>query len=189
MGLVTANTVGLSGIVAPKPNVQMFQTAGSTTWTKPPGCTRVYIEVIGGGGGGSGGNAESGASASGGGGGGGAMARGVYSAESLPASLTVVVAAVANGGSGAASATNAGAAGSAGNYSEVTGSGFILKAWGGGAGGAPTVANSSGAGGGGGGTGAAGAAGANGMGAGGIGGGSMAFGNLLPMPMAIAPST
>ena len=49
MGLVTANTVGLSGLVAPKPDVQIFTTSG--TWTKPPGCSRVYMELVGGGGG------------------------------------------------------------------------------------------------------------------------------------------
>ena len=69
MGLVTANTVGLSGLVAPKPDVQMFQTAGSTTWTKPPGCTRVYIEVISGGGGGGSGSNKSGQGRAGGAGG------------------------------------------------------------------------------------------------------------------------
>ena len=60
MGLIVANTVGLSGLVAPKPDVQIFS-ATSGTWTKPPGCTRVYIEVIsaGGGGGGVGGSQSS----------------------------------------------------------------------------------------------------------------------------------
>ena len=84
MGLVTANTVGLSGLVAPKPNVQVFTTT-SSTWTKPAGCTRVYIEVIGAGAGGGGGHAN----ASGAGGGGGAMARGIYDADALPATVTV----------------------------------------------------------------------------------------------------
>ena len=36
MGLVTANTVGLSGLVAPKPNVQIFKTAGTTIFFKGP---------------------------------------------------------------------------------------------------------------------------------------------------------
>ena len=52
MGLVVANSVGLSGLVAPKTNVQIFTSTG--TWTKPAGCTRVYMEVIGGGGSGGG---------------------------------------------------------------------------------------------------------------------------------------
>ena len=124
MGLVTANTVGLSGLVAPKPNVQMFQSAGSTTWTKPPGYTRVYIEVIGGGASAGGGGNKDGAA----GGGGGSMVRGVYDANALPSTLTVVVAAGVSGGGGAGSTEN----GTAGNYSEGTGSGFTLKAWGGG---------------------------------------------------------
>jgi hypothetical protein len=53
MGLVTANAVGMSGIVAQPPNVQIF-TGTSGTWYRPAGCTRVYVEVISAGGGGGG---------------------------------------------------------------------------------------------------------------------------------------
>ena len=73
MGLVTANTVGLSGIVAPKPDVQIFTTSG--TWTKPPGCSRVYMEIVGGGGGGGAGSRNAGNDSGAGGGGGGAFVR------------------------------------------------------------------------------------------------------------------
>ena len=71
MGLVTANNLGLSGLIASPPDVQTFTSAGSTTWTKPTGCTRVYIEVIGGGGGGGGGSAGLGLDNAAGAGGGG----------------------------------------------------------------------------------------------------------------------
>ena len=126
MGLVTANTVGLSGLVAPKPNVQIFDVDndGSNAWVKPAGCTRVYIECIGAGGGAEGGSGG----VAGAGGGGGAIALGVYAAESLPATLTVAVGA---GGNGASTY----AAGTAGGNTIVSGSGFVLSAFGGGGGG------------------------------------------------------
>ena len=63
MGLVVANSVGLSGIVAPKPKVQII-TSSTDNVAIPAGSTRVYIEVIGGGGGG----ASGGPNGSGGGG-------------------------------------------------------------------------------------------------------------------------
>ena len=51
MGLVTANGLGMSGVVAaPGVDVQTFD-VGSTTWYRPQGVTRIYMEVIGGGGG------------------------------------------------------------------------------------------------------------------------------------------
>ena len=105
MGLVVANSVGLSGLVAPKPDVQTFTSAGSTTWTKPAGCTRVYIEVIGaGGGGGSGQKGSASREEGGAGGGGGAMTRGVYDANALPSTLTIAVGAGGNGGAAVTSA-------------------------------------------------------------------------------------
>ena len=130
-------------------DIQIFNAATSSgVWVKPSWATTVYIEVIGGGGAGSGGGMQNGASTSGGGGGGGAMARGVYDASALPSSLTVVVGATATGGNGATS-VGVGSPGVDGNFSEVTGSGFILKAWGGGRAGAPSAMDEAGAGGGG----------------------------------------
>ncbi len=52
MGLVDANAVGMSGLVAAPVDVQIITSSASPGWTKPSGCTRVYIEVIGGGAGG-----------------------------------------------------------------------------------------------------------------------------------------
>ena len=152
MGLVTANTVGLSGLVAPKPNVQIF--ASTATWTKPAGCTRIFIEVVGGGGGGS-----RGESAGGPGGGGGAYVRGIYDAAALPSTLTMTVgAAGVKGDTGTSYVGGTGGTSSAGlaDYSE---GGFSLIAYGGGGGPRPNGVNSSG--GSGGGTGGAGTVGNN----------------------------
>lgn len=125
------------------PDVQIFTENGtSLTWTKPEAATQVYIEVIGGGG-----TDDTVATRGGGGGGGGALARGIYSADALPATLTITIGA---GGSGGASGLPA-SDGSAGEASNVTGNGFILQAYGGGSGAGASNANR-GSGGGGGGT-------------------------------------
>ena len=119
MGLVDANGLGMSGIVAAPVDVQVFTSSG--TWTQPAGCTRVYIECIAGGSGGGAGNSGSGGRG-GGGGSGGAIARSIFDAKSLAGSLTIVV----GGTAGAASA---------GSHSQVTsGSTIIIKTYGGGPG-------------------------------------------------------
>ena len=151
MGLVTANTVGLSGLVAPKPTVQII-TSSTDNVVIPAGSTRVYIEVIGGGGGGAS------SSPNGGGGGGGAFARAIFDADALEPTLDVVVGAVTDySGHGSAGRPTSGASnGSAGNYSEVhlsSAGTVILKAYGGGGGSFGSGANTGGSGGGGGGTG------------------------------------
>jgi hypothetical protein len=134
-------------------DVQIFTTTGSTrTWVKPSWANTVYMEVIGAGGGGAGGTGGSAGTVrgAGSGAGGGAMARGVYAASALPASLTITVGA---GGTGGA-AGSPGTEGTAGSLSSASGGGFILTAYGGGCGaGAATSNGGYGTGAGGGGTG------------------------------------
>ena len=75
------------GVIGGRVDFQRFtNTSGTHTWNKPAGVTKVYMEVIGAGAGG-----VRGESGGGSGGGGGAFARGLYPAESLPATLTVHV--------------------------------------------------------------------------------------------------
>ena len=129
-GLVTTtsrNGAG-SGYADGNPTFRRYVT--SATIQKPLGCTIIVMEVIGGGGSGAGGT-NSASGQGGGGGGGGALARGSYNADSLPSSLVITVGAAAAG-------APSGDAGAAGNFSAVTGTSFILKAWGGGGGGGST---------------------------------------------------
>lgn len=99
------------------PDIQEFTTNG--TWTKPPGCTFVFIKAIGGGGGG--GSGRRGASATirsgGGGGGGSAYNEKLFKASDLPASLTITIGA---GGSGAPAVTVDNTSGSMGGVGGST---------------------------------------------------------------------
>ena len=98
MGLVDANAVVMSGLVAAPVTVQVF-TSSTDNVSIPAGSTRVYIECYGGGGGG--GNGASGNAGRGGGGGsGGSMTRAVFSGSSLPGTVDVVI-----GGGGSAGST------------------------------------------------------------------------------------
>ena len=147
MGLVVANSVGLSGLVAPKPNVQIITTSTDNV-VIPAGSTRVYIEVIGGGGGGGGGTTAAGNGS--GGGGGGSFVRSIFNASDLEPTVDVVVGAATSAAAGGNPATD----GAAGNYSEVHGSSgsvVYLNAWGGGGGGGGGQASAGNRGGGGGG--------------------------------------
>ena len=144
MGLVDANAVGMSGLVAAPVTVQVF-TSSTDNVSIPAGSTRVYIECSGGGGGG--GNGHSGSSGRGGGGGaGGSMTRAVFSGSALPGTVDVVI-----GGGGSAGAT--------GGNTNVHGSssGTVLLAAYGGWQGENANSSSSMRGGGGGGTGSVGA--------------------------------
>ena len=79
-------------------DIQIFTTTGSNrTWVKPSWVTMVYMEVIGAGGSGATGGSVSNGNG-GGGGGGGAFTRQLFPAESVPATLTVVVGAGGTGG-------------------------------------------------------------------------------------------
>ena len=154
-GLVTTTSRNGSGSGYAGGNPTFRRFTSTQTIQKPLGCTIIVMECIGAGGGGGGGAGNSGGNDNGGGpGGGGAIARGSYPAESLPNTFTITV---ANGGAaGAGGSSGAGAAGSAAGPSSVTGTDFILKAWGGGLGGGGQNGYNGG-GGGGGGTGAVGA--------------------------------
>ena len=133
MGLVEPNAVGMSGLVAAPVTVHTVTADGSTTYVMPAGSSRVYIECVGAGGGVGAGAGGLGTDSGGGGGAGGAMARGIYDAKSMPASLTIVVGAGGAVSSGGSSGTGSG--GNGGGYSSVTGTNFSLTAYGGGGGG------------------------------------------------------
>ena len=123
MGLVVANSVGLSGLVASKPDVQII-TSSTDNVVIPAGSTRVFIQCIGAGGGGAAGRGGAGA---GGGGGGGALSQAIFDAGALEPTLDVVV------GGGGAAGNNA----NEGGHSEVhlsSAGTVILKAYGGGGG-------------------------------------------------------
>ena len=100
--LITAQGIDLDSF--PVETRQIYDTAGTYTWTKPDNCTYIEIECIGGGGAGGGATAVSGAIAGGGGG-------GCYSkifktaASTLPATLSVTVGAKGAGNSGAGGGT------------------------------------------------------------------------------------
>ena len=138
-GLTQRNQAGQSGLVAPKVDFQRFDTAGSTTWTKPGDVSIVWIECIGGGGGGGAGQSGAATAEGGGGGGGGAFSWACFSANALPSTLDVIVGGSGSGGAGASTANN----GSAGGNSQVDipdggdeDGKVILIAYGGGGGGA-----------------------------------------------------
>lgn len=85
------------------PNVQLFATAGTPTWTKPAGAVWVVVEMVGSGGAGGGAAAaSSGQNTKGAGGGSGAFARHVYAASALGATVAITIPAGGTGVSGAA---------------------------------------------------------------------------------------
>lgn len=114
-----------------------YTAAGTYTWTKPAWAQTVALTVVGAGAGGGSGRvgAAGTARAGGGSGGAGAWARTDLTAAELPATLTVTVGAGGTGGAAVATADTDGQAGGDGAESNVTGSGFTMRAMGGNQGG------------------------------------------------------
>lgn len=140
--------------------VDTYTTTGTVhTWSKPSGAKAVQIIAFGAGGGGGGGtgNASAVNRSGGGGGGGGACTKVVYEADSVPASLYIIV---GLGGTGGASGT-AGVGGTnstvASNNTNPPTNGVFARAGGGGGGGQGVSTTGGNGGGGGGGCGGAGA--------------------------------
>jgi hypothetical protein len=124
--LITSQGIDLESF--PVETRQIYDTAGTYTWTKPDNCTYIEIECVGGGGGGGGTTALSGAIA-GGGGGGCYSKRFKIAASTLPATLSVTV--------GVGGVGNSGSDGSAGGTSYVGTTGDAYECRGTGGGGAP----------------------------------------------------
>ena len=100
------------------PQIDVFATPGTATWTKPAGAVQVVFEGVSGGGGGGGGirvAAGTAVSGGGGGGGGGYFRRVISASEITDTTCSVIV------GSGGLGGT-AGNAGGLGGFSRVTGS-------------------------------------------------------------------
>lgn len=113
--------------------VQEFSVAGASVWNKPAGAKSVWVKVVGGGGGG--GSGRVGVAATlrfgGGGGGGGGFSEQQYDANSLPASVALVIGAAGVGGARQATPSTNGLSGTAGGTSQF---GNFLRASGGSAG-------------------------------------------------------
>lgn len=112
-------------LLIPVPTVTVFTASG--TWTKPSGCTQVFVRVVGGGGAGGGAAAASGGNgATGGGGGGGGYAEKLFAASTLASTETVTI---GSGGTAATAGANAG--GTANISSFATGKGYVVSGNGG----------------------------------------------------------
>jgi len=122
-----ANMMNSSGLIEveklalPSPTQQIFDTAGTFTWTKPAGCKKVKVTVIGGGGGGGAarGTDSTGVRVGGAGGGGGTSIKTID-----VTSITSETVTVGAGGAGATSANtyaNTGGTSSYGSHCSATG--------------------------------------------------------------------
>ena len=98
--------ISLRGGGSKAPTQQIFNTAGTHTYTKPSGCSKVKVTVVGGGGGGGGCRSYTnsartpGYTTSGGGGGAGGTAIKLIDGASVGATETVTVGTGGNGGNG-----------------------------------------------------------------------------------------
>jgi len=112
------------------PQIDVYTTPGTATWTKPAGAVAVHVRVIGGGGGGGSGRRGAASTARSGGGGatGGGMSEYTFEASALGATETVTVGAGGTGGAARTTNDTAGANGTAGGASIF---GTRIRAWGG----------------------------------------------------------
>lgn len=127
-------TLWLSPLQAQTTTVN-FTTAGSSTWTCPPGVTSIQVEAWGGGGGGCG--TSSNTSRSAGGGAGGSYVKNTAISVTPGATYTILVGAGGTGGVGNPS-TNPPTAGGISSITQVSDGTLLLRAGGGAAGGAAT---------------------------------------------------
>ena len=119
--------------IPPPPDIQVFSTPGTATWTKPDNAKQVVIELVsGGGGGGAGGKAASGTAVYGGGGGGaGGYSMTILTASELTDSTYTVT--VGAGGAGGVFGGSGGGLGLASSFAPSSSpSAFLARAQSGG---------------------------------------------------------
>ena len=121
MSIIKVNTRGGGGGKAP--TQQIFSTAGTYTWTKPDGCSKVKVTVVGGGGGGGAAGMPAGGAQSGrsGGGAGGGTAIKLIDVSSIASETVTVGAGGTAPASGTANAGGAGGTSSFGSHCSATG--------------------------------------------------------------------
>src|SRR5262252_1213613 len=128
-----------SGVFSKAPTRQIFQTAGTGTYTTPAGCRAILVECVGGGGGGGGCNTGTSGQVSAGGGGGG----GGYSASLIANPVASYAYQVGAGCAGGAAGANNGATAAAANDTTFGSSLIVAKSGGPGTGVASSATTSS----------------------------------------------